>query len=87
MRNRRRFKTKRGIREPRVKALEDLVAGMSPRESAASAKAKIRDAIETGGDISLEPAEMAEVVNDIRHRMHHGRVDSELAGIRHDESA
>lgn len=85
MRDTRRFKTKRGFREPRVKALEELLAGMSTRESAASAKAKVRDAIETGGEIDLEPAEMAEVVNEIRHRMQHGRVDVEIAGIRHDE--
>jgi hypothetical protein len=86
MRATRRFKTKRGFREPRVKALEDLLDGMSSRESAASAKAKIRDAIDTGGDIDLAPAELREVVADIRLRMQHGRVDAEIAGIRHDES-
>jgi hypothetical protein len=82
----RRFKTKHGFREPRVKALENLLDGMSSRDSAASVKAKIRHAIETGGEINLEPAEMAEVVNEIRHRMQHGRVDPEIAGIRHDEN-
>ena len=78
--------TKRGVREPQVKALEDLLSGMSTRESAVSAKAKIRDAIEAGGEINLEPAEMKEVVTEIRFRMQYGRVDAEIAGIRHDAS-
>ena len=50
-----------------------------------AAEAKIRDAIETGGEINLEPAEMREVVTEIRLRMQHGRVEAEIAGIRHDE--
>ncbi len=66
--------------------LEDLLSGMSTRESAVSAKAKIRDAIEAGGEINLEPAEMKEVVTEIRFRMQYGRVDAEIAGIRHDAS-
>lgn len=59
---------------------------MSTRESAVSAKAKIRDAIDTGGKINLEPAELREVVADIRLRMQHGGVDVEIVGIRHEES-
>lgn len=58
---------------------------MSTRESAVSAKAKIRAAIDTGGDIDLEPSELKEVVAEIRLRMQHGKVDAEIAGIRHDE--
>jgi hypothetical protein len=85
VRDTRRFKTRLGFREPPVKALEELLKGMSSRESAASAKAKIRRAIETGGEIDLDPREMAEVVADIRRLMQGGRVDREIAGIRHDE--
>ena len=82
----RRFRTKRGFREPSVKALEDLLAGMSTRTSTVSAETKIRDAIKTGGEIDLELAEMKEVVTEIRLRMQNGKVDAEIAGIRHDEN-
>jgi cytidylate kinase len=83
----RRFKTRTGVRQPSVKALEALLEQMSSRESIDSARAKIRLSIETGDEIDLTDDERAEVVAEIRQAMQHGQIDAEIAGIRHDESA
>ena len=87
MADRRRFRTKAGWREPSVKALRDLAASLGTRDSAAAARAKIEQAIDDGSAIDLAPNEHAEVVTAVRMAMQDGRVDAEIAGIRHDESA
>jgi hypothetical protein len=84
--DRRRFRTKAGWREPSVKALRDLAASLGPRESAAAAREKIERSIDDGSAIDLSTDEQAEVVAAVRMAMQDGRVDAQIAGIRHDES-
>ncbi|HEX3454176.1 MAG TPA: hypothetical protein VHS03_06085 [Gaiellaceae bacterium] len=86
MADRRRFRTKAGWREPSVKGLQALAASLGTRDSAAAAREKIERAIDDGSAIDLAADEQAEVVAAVRKAMQDGRVDSEIAGIRHDES-
>jgi hypothetical protein len=70
-----------------VKSLRDLIASLGTREAAAGAREKIERAIDDGSAIDLAGDEQAEVVAAVRMAMQDGRVDAEIAGIRHDESA
>jgi hypothetical protein len=70
-----------------VKALQALAASLGPRDSAVAAREKIERSIDDGSAIDLAADEQAEVVVAVRMAMQDGRVDAEIAGIRHDESA
>jgi hypothetical protein len=85
--DKRQFRTKAGWREPSVKALRDLAASLGTSEPAATARDKIERAIDDRTAIDLAADEQAEVVAVVRTAMQDGRVDAEIAGIRHDESA
>jgi hypothetical protein len=70
-----------------VKALQALAESLGTRDPAAAAREKIERAIDDGSAIDLAADEQAEVVAAVRMAMQDGRVDAEIAGIRHDESA
>jgi hypothetical protein len=69
-----------------VKALRDLAASLRAGDRADAARGKIERAIDDGSAIDLAADEQAEVVQAVRMAMQDGRVDAEIAGIRHDES-
>jgi hypothetical protein len=60
---------------------------MNDRPVGETARTKIWRAIETGEDITLDEAERATVVNELRLWMQDGQVDAELAGTRLDEES